>query len=79
MKTYYAAEVFQNGENQTIFLPKALHFQKAVEVYIWQEGDKLVITSQKPSWEAFFATPSVFGDDFLSKRDDTFPQERAID
>ena len=72
MKT---AKVFMNGRSQAVRLPKEFRFD-CDEVYVERQGDAVVLTAKKPSWDEFFAAASVFGEDFLADRDDLPPQER---
>ena len=69
------AKIFTNGRSQAVRLPKEFRFDTA-EVYIRRVGDEVVISSKKPTWEAFFQRKSAFGEDFLAERDNDFPQER---
>ncbi len=40
------------------------------EVCIDKDGEKLIISLKKTTWDDFFNQPSVFDDDFLSDRED---------
>jgi len=46
------------------------------EVFVEKQGDKVILTAKQPSWDEFFASATVFGDDFLQDRDDATAQER---
>jgi antitoxin VapB len=70
------AKLFMNGKSQAVRLPKAFRFDSATEVYIRKEGDEVILSAKAPSWDAFFAAPSAFGDDFLTDRENERPQER---
>ena len=72
------AKIFMNGQSQAVRLPKEFRFD-TVEVYIRRQGENIVISPKKPTWDDFFATESVFGEDFLNIREDTYPQERDFD
>ena len=72
MKT---AKVFMNGRSQAVRLPKEFRFD-CEEVFIERHGDQVVLTAKEPSWDAFFNSESVFGDDFLADRDDLPVQDR---
>ena len=72
------AKVFMNGRSQAIRLPKEFRFDTD-EVYITREGENIIISPRKPTWDEFFDTQSVFTDDFLSDRDNSLPQERDFD
>lgn len=69
------AKIFMNGRSQAVRLPKEYRFD-CDEVYVEKEGDKVIISAIEPGWDEFFDLESVFGDDFLSARDDLPPQER---
>ena len=72
------AKIFMNGQSQAVRLPKEFRFD-TTEVYIRRQGENIVISPKKPTWDDFFATESAFGDDFLNIREDTYPQERDFD
>lgn len=69
------AKIFMNGRSQAVRLPKEFRFDTD-EVYISKQGDKIIISAKKPSWDEFFNSQSSFGDDFLKDRFDSLPQER---
>ncbi|PWQ92738.1 antitoxin [Leucothrix pacifica] len=69
------AKVFMNGRSQAIRLPKEFRFDTD-EVYLIRQGDNIIISAKKPTWDSFFAQPSAFDDDFLADREDELPQER---
>lgn len=69
------AKLFYNGRSQAMRLPKEFRFP-GTEVYVRKVGDSLIVSPRRPSWDEFFSTPSAFGDDFLTERDNTPPQER---
>ena len=69
------AKVFMNGRSQAIRLPKEFRFDTD-EVYVVRQGNNIVISAKKPTWDDFFNQASAFGDDFLSDREDELPQER---
>ena len=74
MKT---AKIFMNGRSQAVRLPKEYRFD-CDEVYVEKQGDKLILTAKKPSWDEFFAMEPAFGADFLADREDLPPQEREF-
>jgi antitoxin VapB len=56
--------VFKTNKTQAVRLPKALAFPDSVKkVKITQQGESLVITPIKTSWEEFVKTAGI-GDDF---------------
>ena len=69
------AKIFTNGRSQAVRLPKEFRFNTS-EVYIRKVGNEVVISEKKPTWKDFFQRPSSFGEDFLAKRDNNFPQDR---
>jgi antitoxin VapB len=69
------AKVFMNGRSQALRLPKEFRFETD-EVYITKQGDNLIVSPKKPTWDNFFDTTSAFDDDFLKDREDELPQER---
>lgn len=71
------AKIFLNGRSQAVRLPKEFRF-KTDEVYISKQGNKIIITEYEPSWDEFFDSVSVFGDEFLKDREDSMPQERSF-
>ena len=71
------ARVFMKGRSQVVRLPKEFRFD-CDEVFIVRQGDKVILTACKPDWDAFFDSRPVFGDDFLSDREDAPPHERGV-
>ena len=72
------AKIFMNGRSQAVRLPKEYRFDTD-EVYITKQGDNIVISAKKPTWDEFFDSKSAFGNDFLQDRLDGQPQERDFD
>ena len=70
-----SAKIFMNGRSQAVRLPKECRFD-CDEVYVEKQGDKVIISALRPGWDEFFDEVSVFGDDFLTNREDLPPQER---
>lgn len=75
---YQIAKIFMNGRSQAVRLPKEYRFETD-EVYITKKGASVIITEKKPTWDEFFDAKPAFGDDFLSDRLDSKPQERSFD
>ncbi len=69
------AKIFMNGRSQAVRLPKEYRFDTD-EVYITKQGDNIIISAKKPTWDEFFDSKPAFGDDFLQDRLDEQPQER---
>lgn len=72
------AKIFMNGRSQAVRLPKEFRFD-VDEVYISKQGETLIISTKKPSWDDFFDTKSAFDEDFLADRQDDLPQKREFD
>ena len=75
---HQTAKVFMNGRSQAIRLPKAYRFDTD-EVYITKQGNQVIITEKKPTWDDFFNLAPAFDDNFLADRQDLVPQERDFD
>jgi len=67
-----------NGQSQAVRLPKEFRFDTK-EVYITRQGQNIVISAKKPTWDDFFDSESVFDDRFLNNREDMLPQERDFE
>ena len=72
------AKIFMNGRSQAVRLPKKYRFDTD-EVYISRQGENVVISPKKPSWDEFFNSKSAFDENFLADRQDDNPQEREFD
>ncbi len=72
------AKIFMNGRSQAVRLPKEYRFNTD-EVYISRQGQNIIISEKRPTWDEFFDSKSAFDDDFLKDRFDTHPQERDFD
>lgn len=71
--------VFKTNKTQAVRLPKAVAFPDHVKkVEITKQGDALLITPIKSSWDEFFSTPGV-DEDFLKDRNQGEPQKRKWD
>lgn len=64
-----------NGNSQAVLLPKDFRFD-GDSVFIRHQGDNLILSSRALTWDEFFESPHVFGEDFLTDRDQDLPQER---
>ncbi|MEX0619806.1 MAG: type II toxin-antitoxin system VapB family antitoxin [Pseudohongiellaceae bacterium] len=69
------AKIFMNGRSQAVRLPKEFRFD-CEEVYITKQGDRVIISPAKPTWDDFFSQASAFDENFLKERDQNTPQER---
>jgi len=74
----HKAKIFMNGRSQAVRLPKEYRFDTD-EVYITKQGQNIILSEKKPTWDEFFDSESVFSDDFLNDRLDTEPQDRDFD
>jgi len=72
------AKIFMNGRSQAVRLPKEYRFDTD-EVYVTKQGNNIIISPKKTTWDEFFNTESAFDDDFLNDRLDGPPQERPFD
>ncbi len=72
------AKIFMNGRSQAVRLPKEYRFDTD-EVYITKQGQNIIISPKKVTWDEFFNTKPAFDDDFLNDRQDSQPQEREFD
>jgi antitoxin VapB len=63
------ASLFKNGRNQAVRLPKELEFSGISEVEIRKEGNAIIITPVRKSWQSFANTPQA-DEDFLQERND---------
>jgi antitoxin VapB len=72
------AKIFMNGRSQAVRLPKEYRFDTD-EVYITRQGEDIIISAKKPTWDTFFDAKPVFDDDFLTDREDAPAQERDFD
>ncbi|MGA9543411.1 MAG: type II toxin-antitoxin system VapB family antitoxin [Candidatus Sulfotelmatobacter sp.] len=75
------AKLFRNGRSQAVRLPVEYRFEGS-EVYVRRDpGSGDVILSRRPeSWEDLFVLMNALEvpKDFLSDRDDSPPQKRAL-
>ncbi len=72
------AKIFMNGRSQAVRLPKEYRFDTD-EVYVTKQGNNIIISPKKTTWDEFFNTETAFDDDFLNNRLDDQPQEREFD
>jgi len=75
--TRQTAKIISNGDSQAVYLPEAFNFATA-EVYLSKQGENLIISPKKTTWDVFFDTVPAFDDDFLADREDSPPQERKF-
>lgn len=70
------ASLFKNGKNQAVRLPKEFEFGGVIEVEIRREGESLILTPKRKSWESF-ADVEKADDDFLTERQDVVDDGRV--
>ena len=64
MKT---AKLFQNGQSQTIRLPKEFRF-RGDKVFIKKMGNAVVLLPSQDFWQPLFDSLRQFSDDFMEDR-----------
>lgn len=69
------AKLFQNGRSQAVRLPKEFRFE-GTEVYIYRQGDQVILSPKRRSWREFFENTPLPSDDFMNERVDLPLQER---
>ena len=70
------AALFKNGKNQAVRLPKEFEFEGVSEVEIVKEGESIILTPKRKSWESFLDVEKA-DDDFLSERSDVIEGGRV--
>ena len=71
------AKLFKNGRSQAVRLPKEFRFQSE-EVFIWEEGNRIILAPKPKSWREFFEEVPLASDDFMNERVDMTPQAREV-
>ncbi len=71
------AKLFVSGNSQAVRLPKEFRFEEA-EVYIYREGDRVILSPKPKSWRDFFEDPRCPTADFMAERSDLPSQEREM-
>jgi antitoxin VapB len=56
------AKLFKNGKSQAVRLPKEFRFE-GDEVYIRKEGEEVILSPRKASWQRFWESLEMFSDD----------------
>lgn len=70
------ASLFRNGKNQAVRLPKGLEFEGVTEVQITRDGESIILTPKRKSWESFAKVPTA-DEDFLTEREDVIEEGRV--
>jgi antitoxin VapB len=58
------AKLFTSGGSQAVRLPKAYRFEKAREVLISREGDRVILEPTRRRWSAAFLELAGSAEDF---------------
>ena len=61
------ASLFKNGKNQAVRLPKDFEFGGVTEVEIRRDGESLILTPKRKTWDSF-ADVEKADHDFLAER-----------
>jgi antitoxin VapB len=69
------ASLFINGKNQAVRLPKEFEFEGVSEVEIIKDGDSLILSPKRKSWESFAGVERA-DEDFLVERPDLLEDGR---
>lgn len=73
----HLAKLFMNGRSQAVRLPAEYRFE-GKEVFIYKEGDKVILSPKPTSWDDFFDGPLQATADFMAERKDLPPQDRDL-
>jgi antitoxin VapB len=60
------AKVFTSGNSQAVRLPKQFRLE-TTEIFIYKEGNQLILTPKMTSWDGFIAGFSGLSDDFSTE------------
>ncbi|MEE8058059.1 MAG: type II toxin-antitoxin system VapB family antitoxin [Pseudomonadales bacterium] len=71
----HIAKIFMNGRSQAVRLPKDFRFD-CDEVFVRRQGDDIIISPKKQTWDDFFDQESAFDEEFMNDRDQNDPQNR---
>lgn len=69
------AKVFMTGRSQAVRIPKQYRFS-ADEVYIEQDGERIILSPKPKSWAQYFVSARHFSEDFSDHIEDVLPEER---
>jgi antitoxin VapB len=79
MQRYFkmaTASLFTNGKSQAVRIPKDLEFEGINEVEIVRDGDSIVLTPIRKSWESF-SEVSKADSDFMAESFDIIEDGRV--
>lgn len=71
----YIEKIFMYGRSQAVRIPKEFQFD-CHEVCVRRQGEEIILSQKKQSWDDFFEQTSAFDVDFMADRDQVAPQER---
>lgn len=69
------AKVFVTGRSQAVRIPKQYRFTTD-EVFLEQDGERLILSPKPKSWAEYFASSTQFTDDFPDHIEELSPEER---
>ena len=70
------ASLFINGKSQAVRIPKELEFEGINEVEVIRDGDSIILTPKRKSWESF-STVDKADDDFMNDRPEMIEDGRV--
>jgi antitoxin VapB len=73
----HTAKIFMNGRSQAVRLPKEFRFD-CDEVFVRKQGDGIIISPKKATWDLFFEQKTAFDENFLVDREQPLTQEREF-
>jgi len=71
------ANLFKNGRNQAVRIPKELEFVGISEVEIRREGNSIILTPVRKTWTSFSSVPQA-DEDFLLERADILDEDKVM-
>jgi antitoxin VapB len=71
------AKIFMTNRSQAVRLPKEFQFDTQ-EVFIWRNGDEVILSPRPRDWEAYLTSGPVPSDEFMEGVEDLPPQERDV-
>jgi antitoxin VapB len=77
MREMKTARLFMNGRSQAVRLPAEFRFA-GEEVYIYRDGDRVVLAARPVDWNDFFDSPVRATADFMAERRQPPVQERDL-
>jgi antitoxin VapB len=69
------AKLFKNGKSQAVRLPKDFKFNGS-EVYVKKIGRNVLLIPKEDPWESLISSLGKFSDDFMTERNQLFPERR---